>query len=159
MIEKVLPRKSKKPVKRKRRKVFGFTKSALANADSAFSKKILARDGHCQYPGCQKTEGLTCSHYFGRAIKNTRFNEDNCIALCRTHHYWDKQLGFEYQKQTEAKHGWDGRYTIFMRERLGEANFEALRGIAEAKTYIPAYKERLLELSQANKVAAVQPDV
>lgn len=89
-------------------------KSLLKKADTAFSLKIRARDKHCQFPGCISTTKLQCSHYFGRANKSTRFDEDNCIALCWFHHYGSKLLGFEYQKQREEEQGYDGRYTLFM---------------------------------------------
>lgn len=96
-----------------------WRKSNLKDADSTFSKKILKRDGKCMYPGCTKVTNLTCSHYFGRANKATRFYENNCIALCLTHHFMNKMLGFEFQKQRVEIHGWDGQYTLFMKNWLG----------------------------------------
>jgi len=39
-------------------------------------------------------------------------------------------LGFEFQKQIAEKHGWDGKYTLFMKQRLGEKGFAALCGRA-----------------------------
>lgn len=115
------------PLKPRKAKWLKFNKSDLQRADSAFSKIILERDGKCQYPGCEISDPakLTCSHYYGRAIKNTRFDKRNCIALCRTHHFWDKQLGWEFQKQRAEIHGWDGKYTTHMKNWLGgEAWYE-----------------------------------
>lgn len=152
----IAPRKRLKPRKVKWPK---FNKSDLQRADSAFSKRIIERDKKCRYPGCQVSDPakLTCSHYHGRAIKNTRFDEDNCIALCRTHHFWDKQLGWEFQKQTIGKHGWDGKYTTHMWLWLGEARFVALTMRAllpfdrelYSKNLLP-FKKKLASLSTSS---------
>lgn len=99
---------------------------SLRRADTAFAREIIKRDKYCLFPGCIKQTQLTCSHYIGRGKKSTRFDKDNCITLCTTHHFWDKMLGFEYQKQREELHGWDGRYTLFMKDRLGPERFQAL---------------------------------
>lgn len=117
-------------------KKWKFKKSILTKADASFSEKIRTRDVHCLFPGCNRTDQLTNSHYFGRAKWGTRFDEENCITLCRTHHYWDKDIGWEFQKQRVGEKGcdWDGRYTTFMRERLGNAAFLALTQRAQADT-------------------------
>lgn len=110
----------------------------LKKADSLFAAEIRGRDGKCLFPGCIKRTQLTCSHYFGRATKSTRFDPDNCITLCSTHHFWDKMLGWEFQKQREEIHGWDGRYTLFMKERLGKDRWETL--LKRAETFISQKK-------------------
>lgn len=94
---------------------------SLKRADKEFSLLVLARDRGCVFPGCEVKDPkkLTCSHYYGRVIKATRFDLDNAVALCRNHHYWNKQLGWEFQKQQKGVHGWDGRYTLFMKKWLG----------------------------------------
>ena len=107
---------------------------SLKKADSRFSKQIIARDEHCQFPGCTSTTRLTCSHLIGRATKSTRFDPDNCVTLCLFHHFFSKDLGFEFQKQTKEKHGYDGQYTLFMKKRLGRARYAAL--IKRASTSI-----------------------
>lgn len=119
------------PGRKKRKKIvksLGVKVWALTKADSIFSENIRLRDRQCLFPGCERTDQLTCSHYFGRAKKSTRFDEDNCITLCRTHHYWDKDIGWEFQKQRKGEKGcdWDGRYTLFMKEWLGNERWEAL---------------------------------
>jgi hypothetical protein len=60
------------------------------------------------------TQGLHNSHYWGRARESTRFEPDNCIALCYgCHRIWG--------------HG-DGRdeYTAFMKKKLGEKRWKTL---------------------------------
>ncbi len=124
-------------IRRTRRKYLGSKPSikkkinSLKKADTLFSHEIMERDKHCMFPNCGRTDQLTCSHYIGRAIKSTRFYKDNCITLCRTHHYWDKQLGFEFQKQTKEKHGWDGRYTLFMKKLLGKERWNILIALSK----------------------------
>lgn len=55
-------------------------------ADVMFSKLIRARDGwKCMFCGTQyepPTSGLQCSHFWGRGNKATRFDPENCDALC-----------------------------------------------------------------------------
>lgn len=100
----------------------------LRKADGLFSGLIRERDKRCLFPGCKVADisKLQCSHYFGRSKKATRFDFDNCISLCWLHHFKDKMLGYEYQKQRKEIHGWDGQYTLFMKNHLGEEKFAAL---------------------------------
>lgn len=101
---------------------------SLKKADTEFSIRIRNRDGNCMFPNCQVTDfkKLQASHYHGRATKSVRFDFDNVVALCWLHHFKDKLLGFEFQKQTKEKHGYDGPYTLWMRNWLGEERFNAL---------------------------------
>lgn len=114
---------TKKKTKLPKQKVWSDKK-----ADDEFSQWIRKRDGKCSYPQCSVTEikKLQCSHYHGRRHSATRYDPENCIALCWLHHFKDKLLGFEYQKQTFEQHGYDGQYTIFMRKLLGVERFLAL---------------------------------
>lgn len=81
-------------------------------ADKLFSLFIRARDGKCMR--CHRTDlPLDCSHYWERGKTGTRFDPDNCIALCRDcHTAWDK-------KQNQA-------YKDFMLKRLGQERYDAL---------------------------------
>lgn len=127
------------PYKRKAKKVRAKQRTrpkvkslTLKKADGLFSHQIRTRDKFCQFPSCMVSDPakLQNSHYFGRAIKSTRFHPDNCIALCWKHHYGDKLLGFEFQKQTYEQHTYDGQYTKFMKERLGKKRFLELRQLS-----------------------------
>ena len=55
-------------------------------ADSWFSKCIRERAGwKCERCGAQhekNSQGLHCSHYYGRGSWGVRFDPDNCEALC-----------------------------------------------------------------------------
>lgn len=101
---------------------------SLKRADDEFSLYIRNRDGRCMYPNCTVTDikKLQCSHYYGRTHKATRFDPDNCIALCWLHHFKDKMVGWEYAKQTVQDQGFDGKYTQFMRSWLGQSKFTEL---------------------------------
>lgn len=106
----------------------------LVKADKEFSWMIRRRDKKCLFPGCKETDlkKLQCSHYHGRAHKGTRWNPDNCITLCWLHHFKDKLLGFEYQKQTKEVHGFDGQYTLFMRKLIGKKKMTELAKLARS---------------------------
>jgi hypothetical protein len=90
----------------------------LRPADVKFSLYIRSRDKwRCCY--CKKqyeppTAGLQNSHFWGRARENTRFDPDNCDALCfRCHQYL----------------GGDGReeYIAFKKAQLGEEGYRDLK--------------------------------
>lgn len=117
------------PIKRKgflKKSRWKFVKSHLAECDDAFSKEIIARDGKCLFPNCGTVKNLTCSHYIGRKNWNTRFDKKNCITICIRHHFMDRDTGYEFQKARKEKHGWDGQYTLHMKQILGEDGFAEL---------------------------------
>jgi len=141
------PRRGSK-LPHKRRKVKDGTWT-LKKADKVFSGIIRARDGKCMHPkGNEHCHLLQNSHFFGRAIKSTRYDPDNCITLCWFHHYKSKDLGFEYQKQIHEKHGFDGQYTLFMKNHLGPERYIALlersKISVKKNAAIKAFKESLL---------------
>lgn len=108
---------------------------SLKRADDEFRLVMLKSVSHqCVFPGCQVTDPkkLTVSHYFGRGKKGTRFIVLNCCLLCRNHHYWDKQLGWEFQKQRKEIHGWDGKYTLYMKENLAH-QFKQIEILSQQK--------------------------
>ncbi len=91
----------------------------LRKADVEFSKYIRTRDDwtcqRCHRRYDPPTQALHCSHYFGRGRENTRFDPENCVALCYgCHRLWG--------------HG-DLRddYTAYMVKRLGEQAFKKLK--------------------------------
>lgn len=88
-------------------------------ADTVFSKWVRARDGRCLR--CATTEGLTCSHFWLRKHSSTRFDPDNCIALCGTCH-----ADWEHRKNNE--------YKAFMIRWLGQERYDALE--TRARTFM-----------------------
>ena len=96
--------------------------------DKLFRQYIRKRDNftcqRCQREYPDGGRGLHVSHYWGRARENTRFDPENCIALCYgCHMIWG--------------HG-DGRgdYVSFMKKRLGDKGYDLL----QVRAY--AYKKR-----------------
>ena len=85
--------------------------------DQMFSRWIRTRDDWtCQRCGGQyepPTRALHNSHYYRRGIHATRFDPDNCIALCYGCHAL-----LEGDKQ--------GAYMELMVDRLGRASFGEL---------------------------------
>lgn len=128
------------PKKRPQRQISGKNGGikpwSLDRADTMFRLYALSKLPHrCVFPNCPITDPskLTVSHYFGRAKKGTRYDLENCDLLCRNHHYWDKTVGWEFQKQRkeDPRAPWDGRYTLYMKEKLGEDGFKQLCERAE----------------------------
>ena len=128
---------AKKPAKRTKEKKEKTLGQLMKEADELFSLAVRKRDGKCMHPACKcKGAMLQCSHYIGRAIKSTRWDFDNCITLSWYCHYKNKEIGFEYQKQTVEKHGFDGQYTIFTRNLLGKDRYNALLTRSQQKIRI-----------------------
>lgn len=128
--------------RKKKRRVVKDPIWTRRKADTQFSAQIRARDNQCLHPDPEHRGGLQNSHYHGRARHNTRFDEENCITLCWWHHFKSKDLGWEFQKQTKEKHGFDGQYTIFMREKLGEEGFRRLQERADVSLSLRKAIER-----------------
>ena len=94
-----------------------MAKIKIDKADKAFSTYIRTRDKWtCQRCGTKyhegHTKGLENSHFFGRARENTRFDPENCDALCTgCHFHWGAY-----------KEG----YRAFKIKQLGEKGFQLL---------------------------------
>ena len=86
---------------------------SLKKADDEFSKWIRERDGQCMRCGSKKY--LTCSHFWARQHKGTRFDPKNCITLC-----WMPCHKYHFEKEKQ------GDYREFMLTWLGEKEYKAL---------------------------------
>ena len=82
-----------------------------SRADREFSKMIRERDGRCLK--CGREDMLDCSHFWTRKYSSTRYNFNNCIALCRGCHF-----KWEIEKQ--------GEYMDFMVKLLGRKKYKVL---------------------------------
>lgn len=102
-------------------------KMKLRKTDTLYTRYVRERDDYtCQrcrrpYPK-DNCRNLVTSHFWGRGRENTRFDDENCMALCQLpcHQYWG--------------HG-EGRveYQAFMEEKLGQAGYDNL--MVRAHTY------------------------
>lgn len=111
----------------------------LDKADVTFSLYIRTRDKWtCQRCGVYyepPTKALHCSHYFGRGREGTRFDPENCDALCHgCHAYWSSQDREGYRN-----------YKV---NQLGQRAFDLL-GL-RAETY--AKKDRKMSLLIAQEL-------
>ena len=108
-------------------------KIRLDPLDKLFSKYIRLRaDEHCEYCGAFKEfTDLQCSHFHGRRKASTRFDSENCCALCYSCH--------NYLGEHPNKHN------AFFEKRLGSERFEQLNIRAEVITKLDreAIKEDL----------------
>src|SRR3990167_7272087 len=94
----------------------------IRKADKMFSDFVRERDDWV----CQRCKvkydkndsksrmGLHTSHYWGRGRESTRFELDNCIALC---YYCHRLWGHGDQRD---------QYKEFMINKLGEKRFKSL---------------------------------
>jgi hypothetical protein len=90
---------------------------SLKKADDEFSLFIRERDGKCKRCGKLKSPDnpLTCSHFWGRQHKGTRFDPENNDAACWMpchKYYWEKE------KQ--------GDYRDFKIKQLGKKKYDAM---------------------------------
>lgn len=63
-----------------------------------FSIFIRNRDKKCKR--CGTSTNLTCSHFWARQHKGTRFDPDNCDAVCWMpchKYYWEKEKQGDYR--------------------------------------------------------------
>jgi len=120
----------------------GWNSIKRCTADIEFSRFIRIRDKwRCVRCGRQHEEGATtlgCSHYWGRRNESTRFDPENCDALCNMpcHRLW----------------GGEGRadYTAFKKGQLGPKRYRALE--KRSNTY--AKKDRKAALKTARELLA-----
>ena len=93
-------------------------KARLRKADILFSEYIRRRaNWKCEACGkdyLNNHQGLHCSHYWSRRREATRFDPENCIALCFYHH----QLWGHGEDREE--------YKDYMIKRLGQEGFDLL---------------------------------
>lgn len=62
-------------------------KPTIAGMDNQWSRIVKIRGGNkCEY--CGKTEGLNSHHLFSRTNMNTRWDVENGICVCVSHHIW-----------------------------------------------------------------------
>ena len=110
-------------------------KIKLDKADLIFSKYIRLRDKFI----CQRCRvahpngnGLHCAHFWSRRHENTRFDSDNCLALCFGCH---QRLDADKQ----------GEFREMMIKRLGEDRYRKL----EQQHYLTKKKDREMEYLKA----------
>jgi hypothetical protein len=99
--------------------------------DQLFSKMIRERDAQCVFCGKGSDWQLQNSHFWGRGHKATRFDPENCDALCFTCH-----MSNEGNKQ--------GFYRTWKLSQLGKKRYEALEARHYQTKKYGAYEKPLL---------------
>lgn len=89
--------------------------------DKLFADYIKLRDNWtCQRCGrkyWEHDENIQCSHYWNRGNMGTRYERDNCIALCKDcHSLWESDPNNEY--------------TNFIKKNIGIQRYETLERLA-----------------------------
>lgn len=125
-----------------------FKMSRPDKADTEFSLYIRERDNWtCQRCGRkwpENSQGLDCSHFWGRGRESTRFDPDNCDAFCKVpcHSEWENEKG-----ETKGFH--KGEPIVLFRpykewkiNQLGEHRFAAL----EVRAHQTVKKDRKMAL-------------
>ncbi len=124
-------------------------------ADKLFSDIIRTRDNWtCQR--CQKVvnrfspsarKGLHCSHFIGRKRYNTRFDEDNCAALCYGCHRYFTSNPLEHHEWQYQRLGEDTIVQLHVRSnmRAGD-NGLPRKSWYNSKEHRKELRERLKEL-------------
>ncbi len=79
------------------------------------------------------------AHFHDRHRLNTRYSLDNCSLISEQSNMWEAQIPYENYK---SKHHYE--YEIWLREKIGEENFEKL--LQESKKLIIFAKEDYIEL-------------
>jgi len=82
----------------------------LTPLDRLFARYIKLRDKVCQR--CGGTGGLQTSHFWGRAKKSVRWDEENACLLCMGCHMYLTAHPYEH--------------TEFFKKRIGERAFDLL---------------------------------
>ena len=112
----------------------------IDQADKVFSQYIRTRaDWRCEYCGTDYTDntvGLHNSHYWSRGKESTRFDPDNCMALCYYHHL---KLGHGDERD---------EYKRIMIEKLGEKRFKQL----DYRAHQTKRKDRAMSLLEAKEL-------
>ncbi len=108
-------------------------------ADKLFSLWIRGRDKwtcqRCHKVYLPKSPGLNNSHYWGRGKESTRFEPDNCDALCfGCHRIWEKDERDQYK--------------AFKIKQLGQKRFDSL----DLQAHTTKKKDRKLEYIKWKKL-------
>ncbi len=75
-----------------------------AYVDKKFSRWIRDRDPICVR--CYKAPSQDCSHYWARGRSGTRFDDENCVGLCRAcHGLWEMRKNHEYMDHMVTRLG------------------------------------------------------
>ncbi|HDY89845.1 MAG TPA: hypothetical protein ENH82_17225 [bacterium] len=116
-------------------------KPLIKKLDEVVSK-IVRRRGSCIKCG-SRINMLNCSHWYGRVVQSVRWDFDNVKCACVGCHFW-----FD---------GHPHEHTEFVKELLGDLNFDALRLKANTGRKLETYElqELLTKLKEKLETCGV----
>src|SRR5205823_7328771 len=85
------------------------------------SRALKARDGHCRWPGCERSASMCDGHHLVHWIHGGPTDLDNLVLLCRRHHRMVHEGGWQLIKNrrpSDHHHRADGYVRIAARTRL-----------------------------------------
>lgn len=131
-------------------------------SDQYFSRCIRERAGwKCERCGAQHEEGsmgLHCSHFHGRGKWATRFDPDNCEALCYGCHMFVGSQPHEHEKRIREKLG-SGLYEILLQKSTDSSLGRlAKREEAQIRKHYRAELGRMKELRHMGEVGRIEFD-
>jgi hypothetical protein len=120
-------------------------KTAENKADDAWSCVVKASAGwHCEY--CGKTTSLQSHHIFSRSDRSVRWNIDNGVCLCASHH----TLG------NKSFHKAPADMIEWIKEKRGAEWWEHLRASRQVITKWEVYQLEEIARYFRNKAAELQ---
>src|SRR6184192_3027409 len=67
------------------------------------SRALKARDGHCRWPGCERSASMCDGHHLVHWIHGGPTDLDNLVLLCRRHHRMVHEGGWQLVKTSDQK--------------------------------------------------------
>jgi Domain of unknown function (DUF222) len=68
---------------------------ALRTVPLSIRRALIARDGGCAFPGCDRPPGLCHAHHCQHWIDGGDTSVENCVLLCETHHRQVHHTGWD----------------------------------------------------------------
>ena len=106
----------------------------MGKYDKIWGKLVRERDGKCLV--CGRIDTLAAHHYIGRGEKATRFELENGISLCVSHHTFNNDFA-AHRTPKDFKAWFERVYP----ERAESMKKKALQTMSERKA-IEEFKER-----------------
>ncbi len=69
----------------------------------ALTRALKARDGHCRWPGCERSASMCDGHHLVHWIHGGPTDLDNLVLLCRRHHRMVQEGGWQLIKTEHQK--------------------------------------------------------
>lgn len=105
--------------KSKKKKDDSRKQSLMKKCDGRWSKLVKKRAGNrCEVDGCPNTNRLNAHHLFSRNNFSTRFDLDNGICLCPSHHTLNSKF---------SAHKTPLDFDEWVKEKRWEERFDRLR--------------------------------